>query len=105
MPRLVTINGCRLESYLDGTLLIFNHKDMPGVIGSVGGVFGKHRVNIAHMSLGRELPKPGGDAIGVLSLDAVPPTDAIKELLSFDGIEKISCVKLPLSDHYPTWMR
>ncbi|MGL6196245.1 MAG: phosphoglycerate dehydrogenase, partial [Thermoguttaceae bacterium] len=23
MPRLVTINGCRLESYLDGTLLIF----------------------------------------------------------------------------------
>ena len=41
MPRLVQKDGCRLESYLDGTLMIFVHRDLPGVIGRVGGVFGK----------------------------------------------------------------
>ena len=41
------------RAYLDGILLIFTHRDMPGVIGKVGNVFGKHRVNIAQMSVGR----------------------------------------------------
>ena len=53
MPRLVQKAGCRLESYLDGTLMIFFHRDMPGVIGRVGSIFGAHQVNIAQMSVGR----------------------------------------------------
>ena len=53
MPRLVQKGGCRLESYLDGTLMIFVHRDMPGVIGRVGSIFGRHQVNIAQMSVGR----------------------------------------------------
>ena len=53
MPRLVQKNGCRLESFLDGTLMIFIHRDMPGVIGSVGNIFGRHQVNIAQMAVGR----------------------------------------------------
>ena len=40
MPRLVQKDDCRLESYLDGTLMIFIHRDMPGVIGQVGDIFG-----------------------------------------------------------------
>ena len=56
MPRLVTKNGCRLESFLDGTLMIFTHRDMPGVIGSVGTIFGRHQVNIAQMAVGRQRP-------------------------------------------------
>ena len=53
MPRLVQKDGCRLESFLDGTLMIFFHRDMPGVIGSVGNIFGRHQVNIAQMAVGR----------------------------------------------------
>ncbi len=105
MPRLVTLNGYRLESYLDGNLLIFHHKDMPGIIGGVGNVFGRHKVNIAHMSLGRDNPKPGGDAIGVLSLDGVPPAEAIKEVLALDGIDRVNTAKLPPAEVYPAWMR
>ena len=73
MPRLVQIGDCRLESYLDGVLMVFVHRDMPGGIGQVGNIFGRHRINIAQMSVGRAADKPGGEAIGILALDARPP--------------------------------
>ena len=33
MPRLVQLEGHRLEAYLDGLLLVFTHQDVPGIIG------------------------------------------------------------------------
>ncbi len=105
MPRLVILNGYRLESYLEGNLLVFYHKDRPGVIGAVGNIFGKYNINIAHMFLGRDTPTPGGNAIGVLSLDAVPPAEAISEVLGLDGIDKVVTAKLPEASQFPAWMR
>ena len=104
MPRLILKDGYRIESYLDGNLLIFEHTDQPGVIGSVGSVFAKHRINIAHMTVGRERPEPGGAAVGVLSLDSVPPAEAIKELLALEGVSKTASVTLPPNGVYPSWM-
>jgi D-3-phosphoglycerate dehydrogenase len=104
LPRLVEKSNCRLESYLDGILMIFMHRDVPGVIGQVGSIFGKHRVNIAHMSVGRETNQPGGDAIGVLALDAQPPADAIAEVLSMPTIARAWVVKLPPAGKMPTWL-
>lgn len=104
MPRLVQKGDCRLESYLDGTLLIFIHRDVPGVIGQVGGIFGKHRVNIAHMSVGRETNKPGGEAIGVLSLDAQPPAEALAEVLAMPTVSKAWIVQLPPPGAVPAWL-
>ena len=46
MGNLIRLGNDRLEAYLDGTLLIFDHDDVPGVIGSVGTIFGQHGVNI-----------------------------------------------------------
>lgn len=104
MPRLVYQDGCPLESSLDGTLLLFCHRDMPGVIGQVGGVFGRHRVNIAQMSVGRMSKEPGGKAIGVLSLDSHPPAEALAELLALDSIDRASIVSLPAAGVVPSWM-
>ena len=56
MPRLVSLDDYRLEAYLDGCLLVFRHQDVPGIIGSVGTVFGQHGVNIAQMAVGRAQP-------------------------------------------------
>jgi D-3-phosphoglycerate dehydrogenase len=104
MPRLVQKGSCRLESFLDGILFFFVHRDMPGVIGRVGSVFGKHRVNIAQMSVGRASNKPGGEAIGVLSLDAQPPAEAIAEVLALDAVMQAWIVKLPPQGYLPAWM-
>jgi D-3-phosphoglycerate dehydrogenase len=104
MPRLVQKGKCRLESYLDGVLLIFAHRDMPGVIGKVGNVFGRHRVNIAQMSVGRATDKPGGEAIGVLALDSAPPAEALKDVLAMEEVDEAWIVKLPPAGELPSWL-
>jgi len=104
MPRLVGQGDCRLESYLHGILMIFVHRDMPGVIGRVGNAFGRHRINIAQMSVGRATDTPGGEAIGVLALDAQPPAEALAEVLSMDSVSQAWIVKLPPAGEFPTWM-
>ena len=53
MLRLVQLDDFRLEAYLDGVLMVFTHKDVPGIIGTVGTIFGKHQINIAQMAVGR----------------------------------------------------
>ncbi len=104
MPRLVQKGNCRLESYLDGILMIFAHRDTPGVIGQVGSIFGQHRVNIAQMSVGRTDEGPGGDAIGVLALDSAPPAEALAEVLALDEVKQAWVVKLPARGELPSWM-
>jgi D-3-phosphoglycerate dehydrogenase len=104
MPRLVQKGDCRLESYLDGVLMIFAHRDRPGVIGKVGNIFGRHRVNIAQMSVGRSTDKPGGDAIGILSLDSAPPAEALAEVSAMDDVSQAWIVKLPAAGELPSWM-
>jgi len=63
MPRLVKLGEYRTEAYMDGNLMIFTHRDVPGIIGFVGGVLADEKVNIAQMAVGRESDQ-GGPASG-----------------------------------------
>src|SRR5262249_43835215 len=71
--RLVQLGDYHLDAYLDGVMLLFEHRDVPGLIGYIGTIFGKHQVNIAQMTVGRQ--RPGGEAIAVLNLDSPPPEE------------------------------
>jgi D-3-phosphoglycerate dehydrogenase len=102
MPRLVQLEGHRLEAYLDGVLLVFTHQDVPGIIGRVGTAFGALGVNIAQMTVGRSTP--GGDAIGVLNLDQEPSKSAVEGVLACPGIHSASVVKLPAAGKLPYWL-
>ena len=101
MPRLVRLGDYRLEAYLDGILLIFTHDDVPGIIGSVGTIFGQHNVNIAQMAVGRAGDAPGGAAIGVLNLDDVPPQAAIDQTLTHPHIRSVQVIRLPAAGERP----
>lgn len=105
MPRLIRLNDYRLESYLDGNLVIVTHEDVPGIIGTVGTLFGKHSLNIAQMAVGRAGSAPGGDAIGVLNLDDAPPQRAIDELLQQPHIRSIKAIRLPARGQLPPWLQ
>ncbi|MFM8291749.1 MAG: phosphoglycerate dehydrogenase [Planctomycetia bacterium] len=102
MPRLVQLEGHRLEAYLDGVLLVFTHQDVPGIIGRVGTAFGELGVNIAQMTVGRAAP--GGDAIGVLNLDQEPSPQAVAAVLECPGIRSARVVKLPAAGQLPCWL-
>lgn len=100
--RLVRLGEFHLDAYLDGVLLIFSHQDVPGIIGQIGTICGRHSVNIAAMTVGRE--KPGGQAIAVLNLDSEPPAAAVGEVLQHSHISTASVVKLPAAGVMPPWL-
>ncbi len=104
IPKLVQKSGCDLEANLEGIMLLFAHHDTPGVIGKIGGLFGSHRINIASMAVGRQGCEPGGQAMGVLSLDSQPPSEAIAELLAMEEVKHAWVVKLPPAQEMPAWM-
>jgi D-3-phosphoglycerate dehydrogenase len=74
--RLVLIDGVAVESPLEGTLLIIKNNDQPGVIGDVGTLLGRHKVNIANFALGRDPECRIDCAIGVVKVDEHPDTGA-----------------------------
>ena len=94
-PRLVAVRGVDVEAPLGGTMLIIANDDQPGVIGEVGTILGRHRVNIANFALGR-----GDDgAIGVVNVDedaGAPQTldRAVDELRKVPAIREAWVVRL-----------
>ncbi|QDV11081.1 D-3-phosphoglycerate dehydrogenase [Rosistilla oblonga] len=105
MPRLVMLDDHRLESYLDGKLLIFTHADVPGIIGRVGTVFGQHNVNIGQMAVGRAGGSQGSRAVGVLNLDGVPSQAALDEVQAIEAIDHVCVIELPPADQLPAWLQ
>src|SRR6478752_839671 len=99
--RLVQLGEFRLDSYLDGILMVFPHQDVPGLIGFLGTECGRHGVNIAAMNLGRI--KPGGDAVAVLNLDQDPPAHVLQVISSHPKIQSVTIVKLPPAGAMPVW--
>ncbi|GDX10391.1 D-3-phosphoglycerate dehydrogenase [Verrucomicrobiota bacterium] len=91
-PRVVKMNGRHIEARPDGVLLIYENKDRPGMVGWIGNLMGKHGVNIANMSLGRN--EAGGLALAVLNLDSVPGEAVLKEMLAEPDIKSAQVVQL-----------
>jgi len=83
-PRLTQVDGIFCEATLSGYLLYMRNKDVPGVIGHVGTVLGKNRINIANFSLGRrDVPTVPGeplDAVAVVSTDELAPEPVLAQL-------------------------
>ncbi len=104
MPRLVALDGYRLEAYLDGCLLVFTHQDVPGIIGGVGAIFGEHQVNIAQMAVGRAGDSPGGDAVGILNLDSEPSAEALEAIRNLPAISSARIIHLPPPGATPAWL-
>ena len=104
MPRLIRLNEYPTDAYMDGTILMFTHRDIPGVIGNVGGVLAEESVNVAQMAVGRSNNASGGNAIGVLNLDTPCSDEAIKKILGFEGIESASLISLPPKGEVPSWL-
>ena len=109
MPRLVALDDYRLEAYLDGCLLVFNHQDVPGIIGGVGTICGKHGVNIGQMAVGRAgertVNAPGGEAIGILNLDGEPTAEALEDIRQMDAISRAMVIHLPPAGELPSWLQ
>lgn len=70
-PRVLGIDGYRMELIAEQTIVLIFNDDRPGVIGLVGQCFGEAEINIADMALSRR----GKTALMVLKLDVPMPTE------------------------------
>jgi D-3-phosphoglycerate dehydrogenase len=92
LPRIVGINGREVEVAAEGKLLVLENIDQPGMVGAVGTLLGKDKVNIADMSLSRLTP--GGTAYMVVRVDTEPSESARKEIKGHAAIKMAKFVQL-----------
>ncbi|MBU4532988.1 MAG: phosphoglycerate dehydrogenase [Eubacteriales bacterium] len=91
-PRVVAINGYRVDTVPEGHMLVVPHYDRPKIIGRVGMLIGAHDINIAAMQVGRK--EVGGKAVMVLTIDSPVPAGTLEELGQVDGILGVKMVSL-----------
>ena len=102
MPRMVLLQGNPIEAFIDGKLLVFYHKDVPGVIANIGNVLAEESINIAQMAVGRVAA--GGEAFGVLNLDSNPSEAALAKLVEDGNVFVTKLIELPAAGELPEWL-
>ncbi|ADD05460.1 D-3-phosphoglycerate dehydrogenase [Natrialba magadii ATCC 43099] len=91
-PRIVRVDGYRVDAIPHGKMVVTRNTDEPGVIGLIGTVMGKHGVNIAGMFNAREAH--GGEALTVYNVDSQVPDAAKDELNEDDRIIGVDYITL-----------
>ena len=76
-PRLLDLDGFRVEAPLEGHLTVLRNRDVPGVIGQVGTVLGKNQINIANFALGRSEASASSAAASISSGGASARAEAM----------------------------
>ena len=91
-PRVVRIEGYRLEFRPKGFLLVLRNQDVPGVVGKVGTLLGEASVNIAEIHLARS---PEGElAMAVVRLDGDLDSPVLGALAEIPEITQVTMVDL-----------
>jgi D-3-phosphoglycerate dehydrogenase len=96
-PRLLHVDGIDVEAPLERNLIYLRNRDVPGVIGKVGTILGKHKINIADFSLGRHMAaKAEGprQAIAVVHIDGTVSEPVLAELRKVPAVEQAKAVRL-----------
>ncbi len=91
---VVELDGIKVNTVPSGYILIVPNEDSPGVIGTVGTILGKYKVNINRMEVGRREGKIK-HAIMVINVDSDIPAAVLTEIsMESKIIGKAKLVKL-----------
>jgi D-3-phosphoglycerate dehydrogenase len=82
--RLVNILGYEMDLNPTGNMLFVKNKDVPGVIGKVGTLLGKHEINIGAYLLSNS--EHQDEAFAVIRLDSQAPADVLNLLMEISEI-------------------
>jgi D-3-phosphoglycerate dehydrogenase len=92
-PRIITIDSHVIEVVPRGYMLFLTNNDKPGVIGDVGTLLGKNRINIARMQFGRE--NEGGIAISVVSIDSPASKEILSDIKKLPNVLTVKQIHMP----------
>lgn len=91
-PRLVQYDAFRIDAKPEGYVLVLENEDVPGVMGRVGALLGRHNVNIGEWRLARN--QPGGQAVSFINVDSAVPAQVLGELRREPAIAQAKVIKL-----------
>jgi D-3-phosphoglycerate dehydrogenase / 2-oxoglutarate reductase len=92
--RLVEVDGYDVDIEPTEHLAFLRYQDRPGMVGTVGGILGAARVNIAGMQVARDTK--GGHALVALSVDSAIPPETLEEIAT--AIDAVSVRGVDLTD-------
>jgi D-3-phosphoglycerate dehydrogenase len=96
-PRIVAIDGTWLDIHPEGTMVVFENPDQPGVLAAVSSVMASHGVNMAEVSLGR---REGADhAVTVIRVDEPFVAEAEADLRSLDVVRRVHTLRFSNNSH------
>jgi D-3-phosphoglycerate dehydrogenase len=91
--RLMGVDDINIEVPLEGKLIYLRNRDVPGVVGKVGTLLGKHKINIANFGLGRSSSPEKEGAIAVVQVDTAAPESVLQELRQLPEIQEVKSVE------------
>ncbi|WP_027718873.1 phosphoglycerate dehydrogenase [Desulfovirgula thermocuniculi] len=91
-PRIVMVDGYRVDVVPSGYILYVPHIDKPRIIGPVGLLIGEQNVNIAFMQVGRK--EIGGKAVMLLAIDSPVPAETLAKITQVDGVLDVKMIHL-----------
>ncbi|WP_418791260.1 phosphoglycerate dehydrogenase [Phosphitispora sp. TUW77] len=91
-PRIVMIDGYRINVVPEGNILVVPHQDKPKIIGPVANLIGEFDINIAGMQVGRK--EMGGKAIMILEVDTAVSDATVAEIAKVKGVYDVKMVTL-----------
>jgi len=89
-PRLVRIGEIYLDAIPEGSMIVIQNFDKPGVIGNVGTTLGRHNINIGRFQLGRREDR----ALCLVNIDTPADEKVIDEIKSLPNIISVRQVHL-----------
>jgi D-3-phosphoglycerate dehydrogenase / 2-oxoglutarate reductase len=92
--RLLGVDDIDVELPLEGNLVYIRNRDVPGVVGKVGTLLGRHNVNIGNLALGRRSHEMGAEAIAVVQVDSPAPEAVLQELRQLPEIQEVRGIHL-----------
>lgn len=91
-PRIVKIDGKYVETSPVGEMIVMRNWDKPGIIGSIGTLLGKHNINIAAMTFGRQIP--GGEATSILNVDSQITPRILESIKKIENVLEVKVIRL-----------
>lgn len=96
LPRLLRIDEFNMDMVPEGSMVVLENRDQPGVIGFVGNTFGDAGVNIADMVISRHVRSDGtAHALMLIKIDGEPTPALLETLRARDNILAVSSASLP----------
>jgi D-3-phosphoglycerate dehydrogenase len=92
--RLLGVDEIDIEVPLGGNLIYMRNRDVPGVVGKIGTLLGRHNVNIGNFALGRKELKDGAEAIAVVQVDSPAPEVVLQEIAQLPEMHEVRGLRL-----------